>query len=190
MRYRKYIFGLLLFVCCPALGSSRAAPGWHGYANVGMFTAYREPLKISFQRQKTSFSVPSLTPLHQGYAGQAVGTLKNQFLEVAYSYTWPLRSGHGTQALATREVNIQSDAESDQLEYGSEEWHQEKKKLDAMLWASIVIVTILFTGIILVTIIRMGRGYRKRVTGDTKPEPTEYVDAWSQYRLPEEDNDE
>ena len=93
------------------------------------------------------------------------------------------------QFQVSREVNIQSDAESDQLEPGSEEWHREKKKLNAMLWASIVIVTILFTGIILVTILRMGRHYRKRVTGDKKPEPTEYVDAWSQYRL-EDDNDE
>jgi len=84
----------------------------------------------------------------------------------------------------------QSDSDSDKLEYGSEEWHQEKKKLNAMLWAGIIIVTILFAGIILVTIIRMGRHYRKRVTGDKKPEPTEYVDAWSQYRLPEDDNDE
>ena len=86
-------------------------------------------------------------------------------------------------------VNVQSGSESDKLEYGSKEWHREKKKLHAMLWAGIVIVTILFTGIILVTIIRMGRHYRKRVTEDKKAEPTEYVDAWSQYRL-KEDHDE
>jgi hypothetical protein len=106
-----------------------------------------------------------------------------------YSYTWPLRSGHGTQAFASREVNIQNEAESDQLEYGSEEWQQEKKKLNVMLWASVIILTIFFFGLVLITFIRMGRHYRKRVTGDKKTEPTEYVDAWSQYRL-KDDNDE
>ena len=146
MGYRKYIFGLILFACCPAIASSRVAPGRHAYACVGMFTAYR--------------------------------------------YTWPLRSGHGTQALAARDVNVQSEAESDPLEYESEEWYEEKSKLEVMIWASAIMLTILFFGLVLITFIRMGRNYRKRVTGDKKPEPTEYVDAWSQYRLPEDDNDE
>jgi len=84
----------------------------------------------------------------------------------------------------------QSNVESDKLEYGSKEWHQEKKKLNVMLWTAIVVVTILFTGFILVTLIRMGRHYRQRFTEDKKPEPTQYVDAWSQYRLPEEKDSE
>jgi len=121
MRYRKYIFGLILFVCCPAIGSSRTTA--EGYA-------YAQP------------------------------------------------------------VLEKNEVESDQLEYGSDQWHEEKKKLNAMLWASAIIITILFLGLALVTIIRMGRHYRQRVAGDKKPEPTEYVDAWSQYRLPEDDNDE
>ena len=146
MRYRKYYFGLILFVCCPAIASSRVALGCHARACVGMFTAY--------------------------------------------SYTWPLRSGHGAQALAARDVNVQSEAESEPLEYESEEWYEEKSKLEVMIWASAIILTILFFGLVLITFIRMGRHYRKRVTGDKKPEPTEYVDAWSQYRLPEDDNDE
>ena len=145
MRYRKYIFGLILFICCPAIASSRLVPDRHAGACVGMFTAYR--------------------------------------------YTWPLRSGHGAQALAARDVNVQRDAASDQFEYGSEEWHEEKSKLEVMIWASAIILTILFLGLVLITFIRMGRHYRKRVTGDKKPAPTDYVDAWSQYRL-EDDNDE
>jgi hypothetical protein len=122
MRYRKYIFGLILFVCCPAIASSRAmAGGWHDYA---------------------------------------------------------------------QPVLEKSEAESDPLEYKSEEWYEEKSKLEVMIWASAIILTLLFFGLVLVTFIRMGRHYRKRVTGDTKPEPTEYVDAWSQYRLPEDEDDE
>jgi len=151
MGYRKYIFGLILFVCCPAIASSRVAPGCHAYAQL------RHDGHDGWHRQAS----------HRAWGWCMTG--------------WHAYAGS---------VLEQSDSDSDKLEYGSEEWHQEKKKLNAMLWAGIIIVTILFAGIILVTIIRMGRHYRKRVTGDKKPEPTEYVDAWSQYRLPEDDNDE
>ena len=63
----------------------------------------------------------------------------------------------------------------------------ERKKLKVILSISIVAIVLLFLGVLLLTILRQGRFYRQRVKLGKKNEPTEYVDAWSQYRLDEDD---
>lgn len=101
---------------------------------------------------------------------------------------FPVASLTGAAAPA-HAASARSRAEAGGLQPGSEQWHAERKKLNAMLWASLIIVTLLFMGLILITVLRMGRHYRKRVLGEEKPEPTAYVDAWSQYRLPADTED-
>jgi len=51
----------------------------------------------------------------------------------------------------------------------------------------VVIVAVFFLVVILVTVTRLWRSYRKRAGIGQKAEPTEYIDAWSRYRLKDED---
>lgn len=64
---------------------------------------------------------------------------------------------------------------------------QEKKELRLMLLAAIIVLSLFFLGAILITLLRIGRRYRRRLQLDKPDGPTEYVDAWSQYRLKEDD---
>jgi hypothetical protein len=66
---------------------------------------------------------------------------------------------------------------------------QEKKELRLMLVTSIIILSLFFLGVLLISLLRIGRRYRRRVQLGKPDGPTEYVDAWSQYRL-KEDEDE
>jgi len=48
-------------------------------------------------------------------------------------------------------------------------------------------IIILFLAVLLITIIRIGRYRRRRLKLGQKGVPTEYVDAWSRYRIKEEE---
>ena len=61
----------------------------------------------------------------------------------------------------------------------------EKRKLKLMLGASIAIILGFFLVVLTISLVRMGRYYRRLVFFRQKPKPTEYVDAWSNYRLKE-----
>ena len=65
---------------------------------------------------------------------------------------------------------------------------QEKRELHLMLQTSAIILGGFFMAVFLFTMIRMGRRYRWWAQRGAKREPTEYVEAWSNYRLPDEDN--
>ena len=54
------------------------------------------------------------------------------------------------------------------------------------LMAMTVFLVFIFLVFLFITFIRLGRHYRKHLQIGGKNEPTEYVDAWSQYRLPED----
>jgi hypothetical protein len=49
------------------------------------------------------------------------------------------------------------------------------------------ILAVLFLVVMLVSVARLWRSYRKRTGIGQKAEPTEYIDAWSRYRLKDED---
>jgi hypothetical protein len=59
----------------------------------------------------------------------------------------------------------------------------EKRKLKLMLGASIIIIAGFVVAVLLMCFLRMGRLRRQRALSGKKPQPTEYSDAWSQYRL-------
>ena len=61
----------------------------------------------------------------------------------------------------------------------------EKRKLNLMLAASIAIVAGFFFVVLMISLLRMGRHYRQRTKLSKKSQPTDYSDAWSQYRLKE-----
>jgi len=61
----------------------------------------------------------------------------------------------------------------------------EKLKLKLMLGASIAIILGFFLVVIAISLVRMGRHYRRLVFLRQKPKPIEHVDAWSNYRLKE-----
>jgi hypothetical protein len=49
------------------------------------------------------------------------------------------------------------------------------------------VLSVLFLAVLLVSMARGWRSYRKRAGIGQKAEPTEYIDAWSRYRLKDED---
>jgi len=61
----------------------------------------------------------------------------------------------------------------------------EKRKLKLMLGASIAVILGFFLVVLMISLMRMGRHYRRRVFLRQKAKPTEYMDAWSNYRLKE-----
>ena len=61
----------------------------------------------------------------------------------------------------------------------------EKRKLKLMLGASIAIILGFFLVVLMISLVRMGRHYRRLVFLRQKPKPIEHVDAWSNYRLKE-----
>ena len=63
----------------------------------------------------------------------------------------------------------------------------ERRKFKIAMSICIVAIVLFFLMILLLTILRHGRFYRQRIKLGKKNEPTEYVDAWSRYRLDEHD---
>ncbi|KPK75851.1 MAG: hypothetical protein AMJ79_09380 [Phycisphaerae bacterium SM23_30] len=59
----------------------------------------------------------------------------------------------------------------------------EKRKLRLMITVGIVVLGGFFIAVVLISLLRMGRFYRQRALAGKKRPPTDYVDAWSQYRL-------
>ncbi len=167
-----FTFNILLFTCSCAPCDDHGWAGWHAYAQL-RHDLHNDGWRCPANRRGDSRWSPSEISL---------AAWRRQASPRAWG-----RVITGWQADA-QHILQQNNSEPDKLEYGSDQWHQEKKKLDAMIWASAIILILLFFGLALVTFIRIGRHYRQRVTEDKKPEPTEYVDAWSQYRLPEDNN--
>lgn len=66
------------------------------------------------------------------------------------------------------------------------EQQQSRRELKAMLWASIIILVALFVLVFILFIFRMARVVKWRHQLGKKKGPTEYIDAWSQYRLPDD----
>lgn len=64
---------------------------------------------------------------------------------------------------------------------------QEKKELRLMLMTSLIVLSLFFLGVLMITFLRIGRRYKRRIKLGQPDKPTEYVDAWSQYRLKEDD---
>lgn len=62
----------------------------------------------------------------------------------------------------------------------------EQKKARVILLCTIAVVISLFLAILLITIVRIGRYNRRLNRLGKKAEPTEYIDAWSKYRLEED----
>ena len=66
------------------------------------------------------------------------------------------------------------------------EREQEKRKLRVMLSTSIIILCGFFLGFLLITLMRIGRRYRRSHQSSRGKEPTELFDAWSNYHLDED----
>ena len=65
----------------------------------------------------------------------------------------------------------------------------EKKKFKALLlWTILLLITFMVI-VFLTVLIRSGRRYRDMIGIGKKQKPTEHIDAWSNYRLSEEDMD-
>ena len=63
-----------------------------------------------------------------------------------------------------------------------------QKRWYAALAVLAVGIAAIFLSMLLLALLRASRRYRKRLLG-TKAGPTEYVDAWSQYRLKDDYDD-
>jgi len=94
--------------------------------------------------------------------------------------------GPGPTVAATEEPFAQSDQADDEP---TEKQQLKAKALRLALIVMIVVVITLFVVILLLTIVRIGRLRRRRTHFGEKAKPTEYIDAWSQYRL-EDDSDQ
>jgi hypothetical protein len=62
----------------------------------------------------------------------------------------------------------------------------QRERLKLALFICISFLTALFFMVLIISVIRMGRLQRRRLQIGKKSEPTEYVDAWSRYRLKNE----
>ena len=78
---------------------------------------------------------------------------------------------------------VQSESEGPEP---TEEQQMKAKAFRLAVIVTIVFVISLFVVILLLAIVRINRFRRKRTHLGEKGEPTEYVDAWSQYRLKED----
>jgi len=106
--------------------------------------------------------------------------------------------GHSTPALFAGHLSNQQLEPGDRLEQepnalnasGEPEdpWSSipvEKRKLKLMLVASIAIILGLFLVVFMISMVRMFRHYRRQVCFRQNPKPSEHPDAWSNYRLKE-----
>ena len=63
---------------------------------------------------------------------------------------------------------------------------QNRREFKAMLWASIMIMVGMFLLVFILFIIRMARSVRRLHNLGQERTHTECIDAWSQYRLPDD----
>lgn len=63
----------------------------------------------------------------------------------------------------------------------------DKKRLKFLLVVNLVFIITAFTIFLIISVIRFSRFQRQRLQIGKKAEPTEYIDAWSRYRLDEKD---
>jgi len=75
---------------------------------------------------------------------------------------------------------------SDKPTLSDEELVKEKRKLRLMLSTSIIILCGFFLAVFLISLLRIGRRYRRAHLSGRGKEPTELFDAWSNYRLDED----
>jgi len=93
------------------------------------------------------------------------------------------------QFVLDREKPLDQENTADAAEADEAQKQREMKHRQYKLTLLVIIVGIigLFTVILLITIIRIGR-YRHRQLGlGRKSPPTEYIDAWSRYRLKDDE---
>lgn len=64
---------------------------------------------------------------------------------------------------------------------------RELERYKAALWLVIMVLSVFVVGITLMTLQRMIRRQKQKAGLGQKTPPTDYVDAWKQYRLREED---
>jgi hypothetical protein len=72
---------------------------------------------------------------------------------------------------------------------GYNEKEKEKKRFRFLLGVLFVFIVALFAMLLVISLLRASRFQKQRLQIGKKSEPTDYVDAWSQYRLDEEDID-
>ncbi len=63
----------------------------------------------------------------------------------------------------------------------------DKKRLKFLLVVNLIFIITAFTIFLIISLIRFSRFQRQRLQIGKKAEPTEYIDAWSRYRLDEKD---
>ena len=68
-----------------------------------------------------------------------------------------------------------------------EEKIAEVKRWNAMMSAFLTIIVALFGLLVMISVFRSFRAYKRGVLTAPKAEPTDYSDAWSQYRLKDSD---
>lgn len=66
------------------------------------------------------------------------------------------------------------------------EQEQSRREFKAMLWASIIILTGFFSLVFMLFIFRMARAARRLQNAREEKTHTEVIDAWSNYRLPDD----
>lgn len=114
------------------------------------------------------------------------------------SHAWA-NQGHATQPPAhqedsTRNTQLIPDRENpadaaDTTDTAETLKRQELKHRQYKLTLLVIIIGVisLFMVILLITIIRIGRYQRRRLGLGRKSPPTEYIDAWSRYRLKDDE---
>lgn len=90
-----------------------------------------------------------------------------------------------SQTTAGQATTVQENP-SEKLLLSEEERDQEKRKLRIMLSTSIIILCGFFLAVFLITLLRIGRRYRRAHQSSSGKGPTELFDAWSNYRLDED----
>ena len=65
----------------------------------------------------------------------------------------------------------------------------EQKQFKLALLVTIVVVIVFFVAILLLAIVRIARHRHNRLRLGQKNPPTEYIDAWSQHKIDEDDLD-
>lgn len=86
---------------------------------------------------------------------------------------------------AEKEPTPTTQTTSDEKTFTPEQ-EQNRREFKAMLWASIIILTGLFLMVFILFIFRMARAVRRLQNVREKKKHTEVIDAWSNYRLPDD----
>ena len=87
-------------------------------------------------------------------------------------------------------VLAQAEADAASVEHSDlDEVELERKRFRMTVAAASVILGGLFLFVVLISLVRMSRARRRLLRLGQKNAPTEYIDAWSNYRL-DEDSDE